>query len=145
MFKDRYIYPAIFSYADDGISVSFPDLPGCLTAGHNDEEALLMAKEAMALHLFGKEEDNDDIPEPTSTQAVKVDDHQAMILIEVWMPPFRHEMWNQSVKKTLTIPRWLDDIAREHEINYSHLLQDALSNHLKIQDTHSKNHQSLSK
>lgn len=133
MFKDRYIYPAIFSYADDGISVSFPDLPGCLTAGNNDEEALLMGKEAMALHLFGMEEDQETIPDPTPTQDLKVESHQAAILMEVWMPPFRHEMRNQSIKKTLTIPRWMDDIAREHNINYSHLLQDALSDHLKMQ------------
>ncbi|MBY7141628.1 type II toxin-antitoxin system HicB family antitoxin [Virgibacillus sp. NKC19-3] len=132
MFKDRYIYPAVFSYADNGISVSFPDLPGCLTAGNNDEEALLMGKEAMALHLFGMEEDQETIPDPTPTQALKVEDHQAVILLEVWMPPFRHEMRNKSIKKALTVLRWMDDIAREHNINYSHLLQDALSEHLKM-------------
>ena len=56
MKKDRYVYPAVFDYADDGISVSFPDLPGALTCGDTDEEALRMARECMALHLYGMEQ-----------------------------------------------------------------------------------------
>nr|WP_290912190.1 type II toxin-antitoxin system HicB family antitoxin [Anoxybacillus sp.] len=51
MKKDRYIYPAIFDYDSDGICVEFPDLPGCFTCGDKEEEALQMAKEALALHL----------------------------------------------------------------------------------------------
>lgn len=55
MNKDRYLYPAIFDYNEDGIPVTFPDLPGCITFGTNDGEAVLMAKEAMALHLYDME------------------------------------------------------------------------------------------
>ncbi|QQK74639.1 type II toxin-antitoxin system HicB family antitoxin [Salicibibacter cibarius] len=134
MKKNRYIYPAIFQYADDGISVSFPDLPGCFSAGVDDEEALSMSKEAMALHLFGMEEDKDKIPEPTPTKQIKVDEGQSIVLIEVLMPPFRYEMWNQAVKKTLTIPKWMDDVAKDHQVNYSRLLQKALSDHLGIKE-----------
>ncbi len=54
MAKDRYIYPAIFDYDDDGIAVEFSDLPGCFTCGDNDEEALHMAKEAMLYQVPGK-------------------------------------------------------------------------------------------
>lgn len=63
--KKYYVYPAIFNYADDGISVKFPDLPGCLTFGYSDEEALRMAREAMSLHLHSAETESDAIPEPT--------------------------------------------------------------------------------
>lgn len=132
MKKDRYIYPAIFDYADDGISIEFPDLAGCLTCGNTDEEALSMAKEAMALHLYGIEEDNDPIPAASSLSKLKVEPNQVVVLIDVWMPPFRSEMKNQSVKKTLTIPQWLDDIAKEHKINYSYLLQEAIKSHIGI-------------
>ncbi len=48
--KNTYIYPAIFHYADDGISISFPDLPGCFSAGDTEEGALSMAQEALSLH-----------------------------------------------------------------------------------------------
>jgi len=134
MVKDRYIYPAIFDYAEDGISIEFPDLPGCLTCGDTEEEALRMAKEAMALHLYGLEQDGDTIPEPTKVKYITVEDNQAVVLIDAWMPPFRHEMENKAVKKTLTIPKWLDDLAQENNVNFSHILQDALKKYLGVKD-----------
>jgi len=132
--NDRYIYPAIFDYADDGISIEFPDLPGCITCGDDDEDALRMAKEAMALHLYGMEQDGDAIPEPTKIKNIKVEPNQVVVLVEVWMPPFRDEMEQKAVKKTLTIPKWLDDLALEHKVNFSHILQDALKQYLGVND-----------
>ncbi|APC46477.1 MULTISPECIES: type II toxin-antitoxin system HicB family antitoxin [Aeribacillus] len=132
--KDRYIYPAIFSYADDGISVEFPDLPGCFTCGDTDEEAFKMAKEAMALHLYGLEQENENIPSPSKVSEIQTENNQVIVFVEVWMPPFRHEMENKAVKKTLTIPKWLDDLAKEHNVNYSQILQDALKKHLGATD-----------
>lgn len=133
MEKDRYLYPATFDYDDDdGITVTFPDLLGCITFGTNDEEAVLMAKEAMALHLYGMEKEKVDIPIPTISKSIVTDTSQVIVLIDAWMPPFRHEMENQAIKKTLTIPRWLDDVAKEHKVNYSHLLQDAIREHIGI-------------
>lgn len=133
--KDRYLYPAIFEFNNDGISVTFPDLPGCISFGMQDEEAVSMAKEALALHLYGLEKDQEEIPVATSSKEIQLSDNQAIVLIEVWMPPFRYEMNNQSVKKTLTIPRWLDDVAKEHNVNYSYLLQEAIREHLGIYKT----------
>ncbi|MGN4125305.1 type II toxin-antitoxin system HicB family antitoxin [Lysinibacillus sphaericus] len=97
MRQNRYIYPAIFSYDVDGISVEFPDIPGCFTCGETQEEALEMAKEAMALHLFGLEEDNRDIPIASKLIALQTEVNQTTVLVDVWMPPFRHEMNNQSM------------------------------------------------
>lgn len=132
--KDRYIYPAVFDYADDGISVEFPDLPGAFTCGDTDEEALRMAKDCMALHLYGLETDGDEIPEPTRAADIAVSENQVVVLVEAWMPPFRDEMTNRAVKKTLTIPKWLDDMAAEHNVNFSHILQDALKSYLGVKE-----------
>ncbi|MGG1517469.1 type II toxin-antitoxin system HicB family antitoxin [Paenibacillus oryzisoli] len=136
--KDRYIFPALFDYADDGITVTFPDLPGAITCGDTDDEALQMSKECLVLHLYGMERDNDTIPAPTPAKALQhqLEDptNQVIVLIEVWMTPFRDEMANKSVKKTLTIPQWLDDLAAEHKVNYSHILQDALKSYLGINE-----------
>ncbi|HHW36799.1 MAG TPA: type II toxin-antitoxin system HicB family antitoxin [Bacillales bacterium] len=134
MKKDRYIYPAIFDYADDGISIEFPDLPGCLPCSDSTEEAFKNAKEAMALHLYGMELDNDPIPTPTEINKIIKTENQAIVLVEVWMPPYRNEIENKSVKKTLTIPKWLDDLAQDHNVNFSHILQDALKNYLGISE-----------
>ena len=65
MFPNYYAYPAYLYYDEDGISVEFPDLPGCLPCGDTTEEALHNAKEAMGLHLYGMEQDGDEIPAPT--------------------------------------------------------------------------------
>jgi predicted RNase H-like HicB family nuclease len=135
MFKDRYVYPAIFNYANDGISVDFPDLPGCLTCGDTTEEALSMAKEAMALHLYGMEQDGDPIPDPTDVRQVKTESNQIVVLIEAWMPSFRDRVENKAVKKTLTLPRWLNDLAEREKVNFSHILQTALKRHLGIEDS----------
>ncbi|WCF09572.1 type II toxin-antitoxin system HicB family antitoxin [Paenibacillus thiaminolyticus] len=132
--KDRYIFPAIFDYADDGISVEFPDLPGALTCGETDEEALSMAKECLALHLYGMEKDGDTIPEPTRTLSVEHEANQTVVLIDVWMPPFRDYMAEKAVKKTLTIPKWLNDAAEEANVNFSRILQDGLKSYLGVTD-----------
>lgn len=133
--KDRYVLPAIFDYANDSITVTFSDLPGAITCGDTNNEGLRMAKECLALHLYGMERDNDDIPEPARVIDIKKEnERQAIVLIDVWMTPFGDEMANKSVKKTLTIPKWLDDIAVEQHVNFSHILQDALKTYLGVSD-----------
>jgi predicted RNase H-like HicB family nuclease len=130
--KDKYIYPAIFTYADDGISIEFPDLPGCLPSADTTEEAFKHAREAMALHLLTSEEDGEDIPTPTALETIKVSHKQIVTLIEVWMPPFRDAIEYKSIKKTLTIPKWLNDMAEEHHLNFSQVLQEALKHNLGV-------------
>lgn len=116
--KDTYIYPAVFDYAEDGISISFPDLPGCLPCADTVEEAVKNAKEAMTLHLFGMEEDNEDIPEPTPVNNIVSQKNQAIILIDVFMPPFRERQKERYVKKTLSIPSWLNAEAEHCGVNF---------------------------
>ena len=130
--KDTYIYPAIFSFDSDGISIEFPDLPGCLPCATTVESAMKNAKEALALHLYGMEKDNDDIPEPTDIRSIRTDKNQTITLIEIPMNVFREKMKNKTVKKTLTIPAWLNTEAENQGINFSQTLQDALKQKLNI-------------
>lgn len=83
--KDTYIYPAVFDYAEDGISIEFPDLPGCLPCADTTEEAVKNAKEAMKLHIYGMEQDGDEIPEPTPIDKIKAEKNQAIILVDVFI------------------------------------------------------------
>ena len=134
MKKDSYIYPAIFEYEKEGISISFPDLPGCYTCASTDEEAFFMAKEAMGLHLKGMEADNDVIPEPTPLREIKVGNNQRAVLIQIDMQVVRKAIDNVSVKKTLTIPQWLNAIAVRENVNFSQVLQEALKDYLNIKE-----------
>lgn len=132
MKKDVYIYPAIFTYAEDGISIEFPDLQGCLPCANTTEEAIKNSKEAMALHLHTMEENSEDIPEPTQINKIKLVDNQAIMVVEVYMPMFRPAIEDNSVKKTLTIPMWLNKIGEAKEVNFSRILKEALIEHLGL-------------
>lgn len=132
--KNKYLYPAIFHFADDGISVEFPDLPGCLTYGDDEEEAFKNAKEALELHMFGLEEDLEDIPEASHIKDIKLEENETLVFIDVWMIPVRDQLQNKAVKKTLTIPKWLNDVATENKVNFSLVLQGALKEYLGIKD-----------
>jgi predicted RNase H-like HicB family nuclease len=130
--KDYYVFPARIFVEADGVSVNFPDLPGCLTCGDTEEEALKNAKEALALHLYGMEQDGDPIPEPSKIKDLKSDESQLYALIEVWMVPFRDKMVNKAEKVTTTIPRWLKSVGDERGVSYSDLLQKALKEYLGV-------------
>ena len=129
---DTYIFPCVFTYREDKIAIYFPDLDGVISSGENERDAFHNAHEALMLHLFGMEEDNDLIPEPSSIKDVRLDENQRALLIEVFMPPFRAQQENKYVKKTLTIPEWLNVLAEKNDVNFSQLLQKALKQHLNI-------------
>lgn len=132
MKKDYYIYPAIFEYNEDGISISFPDIPGCFSCANTDEEALYMAKDALGLHICNMEDDGDIIPIPTELKDIKIKNNQKAILVEVNMPLFRESVQNTAVKKTLTIPKWINDLAERNHVNFSQVLQTALKHYLGV-------------
>ena len=132
--KDTYIYPAILNYADSGIAIEFPDLPGCLPCADTSEEAARNAKEAMGLHLWGMERDNDPIPEPTEVTKLKYSDGEIPLLVEVFMPPVRERLNNKFVKKTLSIPQWLNAEAEHAGVNFSLILQNGLKDYLRLQN-----------
>lgn len=129
--KDTYIYPAVFYCDEDGISINFPDLPGCYPCADTMEEAVKNAREALGLHLYGMEKDNDDIPEPTDPKEIDADGG-VLMLVDVFMPPVRDRINNRFIKKTLTIPYWLNAEAESHNINFSGFLQEALKKYLHI-------------
>ncbi|TEB11689.1 type II toxin-antitoxin system HicB family antitoxin [Pelotomaculum propionicicum] len=133
--SDKYIFPAVFDPCEEGgFSVTFPDLPGCITEGDTLEEAFTMAREALELHLWGMEEDNDPIPWPTPPNKVPVTEGGFTSLIEAIMPPIRDKMANKAVNKTLTLPKWLNDLAEKRKVSCSRLLQDALKDYLGVRD-----------
>lgn len=136
--KDRYAYVAVFNYADDGISISFPDLEGCYPCADTTEEALENAKEAMGLHIWGMEQDGDTIPEPTSIQNIKLESGEVPTLIEVFMPPIRERINNKFVKKTLSLPAWLASQADSDGVNCSKLFQNALIEYLGVNKSNTK-------
>ncbi|WP_123053128.1 type II toxin-antitoxin system HicB family antitoxin [Clostridium sp. JN-1] len=132
MKKDVYIYPAILTQYKDNIGITFPDLPGCVSNADNMNEAVKNAKEVLALHLFGMEEDNIEIPDPSPIDRIKVNKNEIPLLVDVYMPLYREAIQNTSVKTTVTMPQWLKNLAEENSINFSQVIQSALKEKLNI-------------
>ena len=136
MLKDLYSYVAIFAYVEDGISIEFPDLHVCLPCAdkNNTDEALKNAKEALGLHIWGMEQDGEELPAPTPITELHLADNEVPVLIEVFMPPVREKINSRFVKKTLSLPAWLAAKADEDGVNCSRIFQVALMNYLHVND-----------
>ncbi|MDR1703370.1 MAG: type II toxin-antitoxin system HicB family antitoxin [Clostridiales bacterium] len=131
----KYVYPAIFTSENDGgYSVLFPDIESCYTCGDNMPDALNMAEDVLCLMLYDMEKDGKAIPAPSNSKAIKTDDNSFVSLVGCDTEFYRRFYENKSVKKTLTIPMWLNERAERANINFSGVLQEALKTQLHIQD-----------
>lgn len=127
MMSTKYAYPAIFTPEEDGgFSVVFPDLEGCFTCGDDMADALFMAEDALALVLYGYESDGRKIPAPSRMEDLKLNDGEFVNSVACDTMEYRKRFNNKAVKKTLTIPEWLNESAMAMNINFSQVLQDAL-------------------
>jgi len=75
-------YPAIFALAGDGISISFPDLPGCISAAQDIAQARQRAAEALALYLECSRQGGDPIPQPSPVAAIEASPGQIVYLVQ---------------------------------------------------------------
>lgn len=122
-----YVYPAIFYKEDNGYSVIFPDLNDLATCGADLSEAISMAEDALGLWLFTSLREGEVIPNPTPLSNVIKEEEDAFVnLIHVDMNDYAKKYSDKPVKKTLTIPTWLNTLGEENNINFSKILQEAL-------------------
>ena len=128
----KYIYPAIFTKEKTGYSVSFPDIKGCLTQGNSLQEAFSMASDALCLMLYSLEENNEIIPTSSDISKIKTTKSEFVSYVTCDTLFYRQFYDNKSVKKTLTIPAWLNTMSERAGINFSATLQAALKKELHI-------------
>lgn len=129
----KYIFPAVFTGEKEGYSVRFPDLKSCSTSGISLEEALEMAKDALCLMLYDMEEEGEMIPMATDIQKVDTKPDEFVSLISCDTLEYRKLFDSKAVKKTLTIPAWLNTMAERAGVNFSTTLQAALKQELNVQ------------
>lgn len=134
----NYVYPAVFYEEEGKISVMFPDLGNLATFGDNVADAMRMAQDACGLYLFTSLRDGEKLP--TATALNKIDiasvlkdldmesaENTAFVnMVLVDMTEYAKQHSNKAVKKTLSIPMWLNTLCEEKSINFSKVLQDAL-------------------
>lgn len=126
----RFFYPAIFEPEDIGYSVYVPDIAGCMTQGDTMEEALNMVQEAIGLMLEDKHPNQ--YPKPSNPKDVEVTGNQFVMMVEFNKLAYDRKYNAKAVKKTLSIPAWLNSTEKEHNINFSNVLQNALIQELHI-------------
>lgn len=128
------VYPAIFSkHSDDEeyYVVEFIDLPGCITQGKTIQEAFAMAQDALGLYL----DDMINFPEPTTNiNNIALKSNQFISFVNIDMEEYRKKFNSKSVKKTLSIPAWLNNLSEKNNINFSQVLQEGLKRELGIDE-----------
>lgn len=129
----QYVYPAVFTEEDCGYSINFPDLENCFTSAETLGEGIKMANDVLCLTLYEMEQAGKPIPAPSSIRDIRVNDHEFVNLIACDTVEYRKFFDNRAVKKTLSIPSWLNDMAERAGVNFSATLQAALKQQLHIQ------------
>ena len=129
----KYVYPALFHLEDDGIFfISFPDLDGCFTQGTSIAEGMDMAADALNLMLWHMEEEHMTIPAPSPLHEIQAENGDFVTLIGADTLAYRKQHDTKAVRKNLSIPRWLDTLATERNVNFSNILQNALMRELGV-------------
>lgn len=139
------MYPACFCKEDTGYSVFFPDLNWLATCGDTLEDAMAMAIDCLAGYLYDCKKDGEPIPEPSEIDSLSVNEQLKEFyedspipdyfvnIVSVDVASYAKEHFEKSVKKTLSIPAWLNKAALERGINFSQVLQEALISKIQAQ------------
>jgi antitoxin HicB len=130
-----YKYPAIFSPDGDGWTVRFPDLENCFTSADFLEEAIIEAQAVLEDCMYFREEQADEIPQPTPVDKITPASGELVQIVVAVIPAVRRAWSRKAVKKTLTIPAWMEEeLKKREDINISSILQEALKARLNIKE-----------
>ena len=122
----KYVFPAIFTPDDGGYSVSFPDVEGVYTCGDTLEEAYEMAEDALSVMLLDMEECGQAIPATTNPNDVARETDEIVSLVHADTAEYKAKTSSKAVKRTVSLPAWLDLKAEKANMSLSRELQEAL-------------------
>lgn len=129
----KYVFPAVFHSAEEGgFCISFPDIEGCYTQGEDIADGLKMAEDALALMLTEYEDSHKEVPVPSKINSLILSDGDFASYVSCDTTLYRRMLNSMAVKKTLTIPSWLNDSATAAGLNFSQVLQEALKEKLGV-------------
>ncbi len=112
--------------------IRFPDLEDCYTCGDDIVDGLIMAEDVLALVLYGYEKDGRDIPLPSKETDIPLKNGEFVNYVACDTLEYRKIYSNKAVKKTLTIPEWLNEAATAMGLNFSQILQEALMSKIQL-------------
>lgn len=130
---ENLFYPAVFHTAEEGgYWVEFPDIPECLTEGDTLEKAYDMATDALGLALSERLKFKEELPD-ASTPVMPEDGFVAIVAFDLMS--YNKKERSRAIKKTLSIPEWMNEEALALNINFSQVLQDALVEKINAKDS----------
>lgn len=117
----EYVYPAIFHSNEDGTyTITYPDLPGCISEGKTLGNAMYMAQSALTQWIEYLSDKKQDIPQASSIHDITTESCEFVNLIRADVKDGR------AIKRTVSIPKWMDDKVIDAGLSLSRVLQDAL-------------------
>lgn len=123
--KNNYAYPAKVKREKTGITLEFIDFPHLIAVGENEENLIESAQELLALSIIDLISQGKEPPVPSMIE-------EGTIYIHIWLPYYKNMEKEVYVKKTLTIPAWLDLLAKKNNINFSACLVKGIKDELGI-------------
>ena len=123
----KYAYVAKLTQDDGHVMVEFPDIPNCFTEGDTLVEALELAEDVLCMILCDMEDKTQQTPTPSDIDGIVCEDGELVALVKADTLSYRKRTNSKSVKKTLTIPAWLNEMGEKQKVNYSQILQEALT------------------
>ncbi len=128
----KYIYPVVLTDEDDGIIAYFPDIEGTHADGATIEEALDNAEDVLNLMLMTMEDEHMKINPPTPVAKLEIPDHSTIALVRADTLAYRRRVDTKAVRKSVSVPAWMDEMAKERNLNLSNLLQNAIRKELNM-------------
>jgi predicted RNase H-like HicB family nuclease len=131
----KYVYPAIFTPEDGNMLVSVPDLPGLHTFGIDLADAIYMAQDAIEMWLWDAENKGEPIPKASGKadlEQLLEKEEQVVSFVVADTDEYRRQTETRAVKKTLSIPAWLNDKAEKANAPFSQILQEGLKEYLQV-------------
>lgn len=126
-------YPIVMTQGSKYVVVFIPDFD-LNTQGKDYAEAMKMARDAIGLMGIDMEDDGEQLPAPTEMDAVEMNKGDVVTLVDVDFDEYRRKNSNKAVRRNVSLPEWLDAMAKEAEINVSAVLTRALKSELHVTD-----------
>lgn len=131
--QEKLYYPAVFEMDDGGgYFVTFPDLDGCMTQGDTLSESMEMAFDALCAYIESRKQNGWPVNSPSNILSVAHEPNQFVNLIEYDKLKFDKKYCKKAVRKNVTIPEWLANMADDAGISLSEVLKESLKKRLNV-------------
>ena len=128
-----YVYPVVFSPLENGgYCVYAPDIKGCITEANSIAEGITKIRDGLCGMLYMMERDKLFVPEPTALKDIEQEESDIVTLVDAPLDEYRRRVGSKAVRRTISVPEWLDRLAMSAGISLSQVTQEALRLKLNV-------------